>query len=607
MARHAASGDDVGTLGVATDAPMRIEVLPAPNMLRSPARWLPRGGMQPTSTGSLIDRVLAARGIVSAADVFLTPQLMHLHDPSLLAGVDRAAERLLHAARSGEAIVVFGDYDADGVCASAILYHMLRALAPDADVRTYIPHRLEEGYGLNAGAIAELADAGARVIVSVDCGITATEPARIAEAAGVDLIITDHHTTPEEPSALPRAFALVHPRLPGHAPAYPFGELCGAGVAFKLAWRLATLASGGDRVGPALRELLLDLLGLAALATIADVVPLVGENRVIARFGLPRVRHTSIEGLRALLAASRLDGEKIDETKAGFSLAPRLNAAGRLGHAREALELLTTARGERAAEIAASLDRTNTRRQSMQKRIVERACAMVEERGLDAVGRRAIVLADEDWHAGVVGIACSQLVERYNRPTILMQRASGECKGSGRSIDGFNLHAALCACGHMLDAFGGHEMAAGLRMDASRLDEFAEAFTHVAGERLADEDLVPSHRFDALADLAELTHENVRTLDGLAPFGRGNPHVQVMVRNVRVAERPETFGRDGSHLRVGVSSSGGRIVRLVGWKMAGKKDAIPAGAGIDAIIRPKVSAWNGRVEPEIVDLRPTTD
>ena len=367
-------------------------------------------------------RILASRGLRGeAASRFLDPKLTDLHDPALLPGATRAAERVLHALATREPIVIYGDYDVDGVTASSILFHLCRAIAPDAPVSIYIPHRLDEGYGINAEAIAALADEGARVIVSVDCGVTAIAPAQVAHARSVDLIITDHHNTlaparPGEDPPLPDCYVIVHPRLPGSR--YPYPELAGAGVAFKLAWRIATLHSGGERVHPNLRETLLDLLALASLGTIADIVPLVDENRVIARFGLSRLRAMNNEGMRALIDASGLASDKISAEDVGFRLGPRLNACGRLGHAREAAELLTTASGDRAVEIATQLTNLNKERQAAERRIFEQAHTLAEESGMCADERRAIVLAHDDWHPGVVGIVCSRLVERRRRPTI---------------------------------------------------------------------------------------------------------------------------------------------------------------------------------------------
>ncbi len=474
--------------------------------------WLERRPGASAASAPLLQRILAARGITGpSADTFLSPSLKQLHDPSLMPGLDRAAERLLSAARAGDRIVIYGDYDVDGVSATAILYHALKAVVPTCNLGTYVPHRLEEGYGLNPASITELcrgseSNPPARVIVSVDCGITAVEPARIAKELGVDLIITDHHNAPAEGQPLPDAFALVHPRLPGST--YPFGDLCGAGVAFKLAWRIMRLAHGREELSEPLRILVREMAGLCSLGTVADIVPLVGENRVLAAFGLRYIKHSTIEGLRALVEASGLSGENIKAEDVGFKLGPRLNACGRMGHAREAVELLTVATGQRARDIAEDLTRKNDERRRTEKDIFDQACAMAEAAGMTTDATRAIVLSSPDWHAGVVGIVCSRLVERYHRPAILLAESTGDdgvtCHGSGRSVDGVNLHGAIGACAQHLLTFGGHDMAAGMKLHSSNLGAFRDAFTAKVGELLRAEDLIGRAIYDTPADLGEL-------------------------------------------------------------------------------------------------------
>jgi len=593
-------------------------------------RWvIPRrdaGGGAASTAGfvglePLVARVLVARGVTCAdsARAFCEPKLTELHDPSLLPQCTRAAERLLSAARQGEPIAIYGDYDVDGVCAVAILWHTLRILAPGADVRTYIPHRIDEGYGLHADAVERLAAEGTRVIVSVDCGITAFEAAAAAAQAGVDLIITDHHNPVEsgdrnQAFSLPPAYAIVHPRVPepGEAP-YPCGDLCGAAVAFKLAWRMSTLANGGGRVGPEERESLMDSLSLAALATITDVVPLVAENRIIAAFGLRRIKATRLPGLRALIEASGLAGDEIDSEDAGFALGPRLNACGRMGHAREALQLLTTHSAADAKEIAAKLSRLNRRRQELERAIFESACMLAERLGMTGSERRAIVLADESWHAGVVGIVCSRMIGRFHRPTILMQRSDGECKGSGRSIEGFNLHAALSRCAGHLEHYGGHDMAAGLCVREDALPRFVDAFIAEANRSVSDDMLTPSLAIDCEATMHELTERAVTQLRALSPFGRCNPEPRILVRGLTLARSPSTIGAHGKHLslqvRRGDTSGKGadslRELRMVAWGWGERAESLRSGQTVDAVLTPRLNTWNGRssVEAEVKDLR----
>ncbi len=555
----------------------------------------------------LVARVFAARGLTdsAAARDFLEPTLRQLHDPGLLPDIDKAAGRLLSAAKGREPIVIYGDYDVDGVTATTILYHTLRTLEPDSLIDTYVPHRLDEGYGLSGEAIGELASRGAKVIVSVDCGVTAVEPARVARERGVDLIITDHHTPPACADDTPACLALVHPRVPGSK--YPFGELSGAGVAFKLAWRLATTHAGGDRVSERMRSLLLDLLALAALGTIADVVPLVRENRVIARFGLSRIKSSPLIGMRALVEASSLDGASISSEDVGFKLGPRLNACGRMGHAREAVEMFTVASPDRAKEIARSLTRLNRERQETEKKILERAIQMAETAGMTTPDRRAIVLADDSWHRGVVGIVCSRLVERFSRPAILMGRDGDLFHGSGRSVEGFSLADAIAECRPLLKSGGGHAMAAGLSLEASRLHEFTDAFIAIANREISPDRLVGSLWVDTHATIEELTDSAVRQLAALAPFGQGNPSVRVRLTRARVVDAPRPLGSQGKHLSLQLAGEQGRHVRVVAWNWADLWDRfasdIRAGAIVEAVVTPKLSDWNGQVEPELLDLR----
>ncbi|HED53770.1 MAG TPA: single-stranded-DNA-specific exonuclease RecJ [Phycisphaerales bacterium] len=552
-----------------------------------------------------MDRVLLARGIdPELAETLSHPSMQQLHDPALLPDIDKACRRLLAAIADGETIAIYGDYDVDGITASAVLYHTITAIAgEDLGTRliTYIPHRLDEGYGLNAEAIKSLALSGARTIISVDCGITATEEARIAKDLGVDLIITDHHNPPSDGS-LPDAHALIHPRIPGSV--YPFGELCGAGVAYKLAWRLLVLhdALPDNKVTPEHRELLLELLAFASLGTVADLVPLIDENRIIARFGLRRIQRSSFGGLRELVSASGLDGERVNAEDVGFRLGPRLNACGRMGHAAEAVELFTTAPPARAREIAQSLHRMNLERRETERAILEQAIEMAEAQGMTGPDRRAIVLASPDWHPGVVGIVCSRLVERFARPSILLCQQDGCCKGSGRSIPGFNLHAGLEACRQFLTTFGGHDMAAGLKLDDSSFDMFSESFIKHACSLLRPEDLINEIAVDTEADTRELTPEQVTRLDKLRPFGQGNPKVRFLLRSVSIVRRPETFGSRANHLALHLSHEGAAL-RCIMWNGGHLRDQLAHGQRIDAVISPAISSYSGRVEPVIEDWR----
>jgi single-stranded-DNA-specific exonuclease len=560
---------------------------------------------------------MAARGLANHTDAntFIEAKLTALHDPRLIPDMDKAAVRILAALRAHDPVVIYGDYDVDGVTSTAILARMFRLLVPDAEIRTYVPHRLEEGYGLNAKAVETLAAEGARVIVSVDCGITAVHPAQVALRRGVDLIITDHHNPPASMDDLPAAFAVVHPRRPDST--YPFAELSGAGVAYKLAWRTAALAGDGERAAPAARALLVELLAFAALGAIADIVPLTGENRVIAKHGLARLKHSPFMGVRTLVDRAGLSGEKVSEWDVGFRLAPRLNACGRMGHAKEAVTLFTTEDSTLASAIADRLEDANIHRRAVEQAIVEQATAMAQTQGMTAPGQHAIVLAHPDWHAGVVGICCARLMERFGRPTILMQLETtgphaGEAHGSGRAIEGYNLHAALTSCQEDLVKFGGHDRAAGLRVRAGRLKAFTKALIDHASASIPADQLTLSLTADTTASPGELQLPVVRQLMELRPFGPGNPSVKLLLAGVRVEAEPRRFGAQGQHLELLVGD-GHRRIKLTAWRLgeqlapgAPLASVLARGVKIDAVIEPKIDAYGGEhVTGELIDLRAT--
>jgi len=554
---------------------------------------------------SLVDRVLAARGLVdpAAAARFCSPTLLDMHAPSLLPGADEAADRLLSAATAGRAIVIYGDYDVDGVSAIAILYHTLRAIEPTARVSWFVPHRVDDGYGLGAEALRSLRASGADLVVSVDCGITAFEPARVAQEIGVELIITDHHTVPPTGLGLPAAAAIVHPALAGGA--YPFTDLCGAGVAFKVAWRMATLAAGSERVGASMQQLLMNLLAFVALGTIADVMPLVGENRVLASFGLRLIKRTPFVGLNALIDATSLADTKIDCERVGFVLGPHLNACGRMGHAADAVRLFTTDDHTEAAAIARSLASMNDDRRRTERAIFESAVRKAEDAGMTSPDRRIIVLEDPSWHPGVIGIVCSRLVERFGRPAILLNRQRDLCRGSARSVEGYSILRALETCAADLTAYGGHDMAAGLTIANDRLDAFVEAITAHANEHIPVTHLTPALRIDCGAGLAELTLGAVRALRQLGPFGRGNPRPVLRLADLVVCGAPRQMGAEGRHLSMQVSDPRpGRdgMMRAVWWKRAEHAAALAAGCRVELAAEPKINDWNGRVAVEL-DIR----
>ncbi len=544
-------------------------------------------------TAPIVAQVLANRGITDpeAGKAFLNPKLSDLHPPEMLSGCVEAARRVAAAVARKARIVIYGDYDVDGMAGVAILHSILRLV--DADVRFYVPHRLEEGYGVNAEAIAKLAEEGTELLITVDCGISANEPLAAAKAAGMEVIVTDHHSPGEQ---LPPADVIVHPAVPSGE--YPNPYLAGAGVAYKLAWQVAVEICGNSRVDQPIREFLLEATCLAALGTIADVVPLVGENRSLAVYGLRGLPHTTHPGIRALLHSTRLDGEKLDAYHVGFLLAPRLNACGRMGHARLAVELLTDAPPDRAAKIADYLAAQNAERQKVERAITAEAVEMVRARGLDDPGSRAIVLASESWHGGVIGIVASRLVDRFNRPAVLVAFNGDGGQGSGRSIPGFHMRDALAACSRCLDSFGGHAMAGGVRIDRRRMVDFTAAFTAYANAHIDDAQLTPVLHVDAEATLPQLSHNVVEHLSRLAPFGQGNPPPIVAVRGCKVLGQPRRMGRGGGVLSLMLSQDGVSF-RAVGFSMGELAERLVGVNVVDVAAKPVINDFRGRTSIEL--------
>jgi single-stranded-DNA-specific exonuclease len=559
-------------------------------------------------TSPLIAQILLNRGVqeTDAARDFLTPSLKLLHDPALIWNLTSAAERVANAIRDKQRIAIYGDYDVDGITATSILWHAIRCLGGTAEY--YIPHRVDEGYGLNADAIAQLCDNGVQLIISVDCGVTALEPALAAKSRGVDLIITDHHEWRHQEGTteplLPDCHGVVHPRLGNRTPGYPNPHLCGAGVAFKLAWGIGMAVNGAAKVSSEFREFLLDATALAALGTIADVVPLQGENRVLAHFGLGGLRKTRLNGLRALIESAGLTGQSLDSFHVGFLLAPRLNACGRMGHAQLAVEMLTTATPEKAKEIAAYLDTQNRARQQIEKQILDQAIEQVASNGWDADSQRALVLGAPDWHPGVIGIVASRMVERFHRPTVMLSIQNGHAHGSARSVAGFHLANALQACHACLESHGGHEMAAGLRLETSRLDEFRTAFCAHAGTEITEEMLIPEIKIDAVAELRQITLGLLGDLARLGPFGMGNRRPLFACRRVAVVSPPRRVGKASQHLQMQVRQAD-QCLKCIAFGMGDFADKLSPGTLIDIAAEPSLNEYNGRtsVQLEVKDIQ----
>jgi len=552
----------------------------------------------------IVARLLAARGLTDAGDVkaFLAGTMADLRDPDLLPGVAEAADRILAAARAGRRIVVYGDYDADGMCATAILMSCLETL--DANAAWYVPDRLEEGYGLNAQALSTLAGQGANLVITVDCGIASVAEARHARDLGLELIVTDHHSFAD---TLPEASVLVHPRLPGTA--YPFGELCGAGVAFKLAWAIATRASGAKQVTPRLREMLFKGMGFAALGTVADVVPLLDENRIYVKHGLECLRQRGGPGIAHLLRLAKLDEKsQLESEDVAFRLAPRLNAAGRLGQAACGVELLTTADEARAASLATYLHELNARRETEERSILLAATKQARER-FDPEHDAALVLADQDWHAGVIGIVAGRLADKFHRPVVMIAQDALQGRpatGSVRSVPGFDVHAALVACRDHLVTCGGHAAAAGLRILDTKIDDFREQFLAEVAARLPESLRQAQLAIDGEATLAGLTLDTVTQMERLAPFGQANRRPLLCATGVSLAEPPRTIGGGARHLAMNLVQHGARV-RGVAFGGAEWLDHLPPpGQPFHVAFKPKINEFRGRrtAEMEIVDWRP---
>ncbi|MEX2316068.1 MAG: single-stranded-DNA-specific exonuclease RecJ [Pirellulales bacterium] len=550
----------------------------------------------------LTAKVLIARGYATqqqAAD-FLNARLADLHDPELLPGVADAADRVVAAVKAKRRITIYGDYDVDGVTATSLLWHCLKLQGATVDY--YIPSRLEEGYGLNEQALRQLAAEDAtRLVITVDCGISGVAEAAVARSVGLEMIITDHHQMLDK---LPAAACLVHPRLPGSQ--YPFRDLCGVGVAFKLAWGICQRLGDGKKASPQMREFLKGAVGLTAIGTVADVVPLLGENRVLVRYGLKSLVERSTPGMQALMKIAGLDtNRQLQAEDIGFAIAPRLNAAGRLGQARLAVELLTTENKERADALADYLDELNNNRRTVERRIFKQAKELVAANPAWSE-QRALVLTHRDWHAGVIGIVASRVAEHFQKPAILISLQPDDLGlGSGRSYGGADLHAALSSCAEHLQSFGGHQAAAGLKIRADRVDAFREAICAYCTENHESCNDGDELRIDAEVRLADVTRQSVGELDRLGPFGQENPRPIFAASRIELAEPPRTMGDGDHHLSLKVRQYGS-VFRAIAFGKGEWAEQIARAEGpISISFAPAINRFRGResVELELKDWR----
>jgi len=576
-----------------------VTTLASPTGVRPPtrARWVfPRAADEAAIVALAaalhlpdpVCRLLHARGFgdTDAAKRFLRPRFDQLHDPTLLRGLGDAVERLARAIEHGETIFVHGDYDVDGMASTALLTRALRSMG--GRVVPFVPRRLEDGYDLSAAGVAAAQAAGSRVVVTADCGTSAHAAVAALNASGIDVIISDHHL-PGGP--VPDCVAVLNPRQPGCT--YPDKDLAAAGVVFKLALALARRLGVNEK--PIFR-----FLDLVALATVADVAPLRGENRVFVRKGLRLLAETGNPGLRALVRACGLEGKALNAGRIGFILAPRLNAVGRIGHAMRGLQLLLTEDEAEAGRLAHELEELNLQRRDLDRRALVEAREMVGKLDLDET--YGLVLGDPGWHPGVIGIVASRLVEEFGRPTMLLALGETEGRGSGRSISAFDLHAGLVACSDVLLRYGGHRAAAGVTVARDRVPEFAERFNAVARARLRKEDLVPEIHVDLEVSIDAITPELEGVLRHFEPFGVGNPAPALLVRGVHLASAPKAVAQDGLKLRLARSAG---ALDAVAWGAAHRLEELTADSVVDVVFRVERDDWLGenRVQARVTDFR----
>ena len=541
-------------------------------------------------TSEVIARVLANRNILNPnlARPFFTPNLDMLHNPYLMQDMDKAVERILTNINSGKPIMVFGDYDVDGTTGAASLYLAFQKFG--ADVTYYIPDREKEGYGLSYHGIEVAKNIGIDLIITCDCGINAFVQVDFANEQNIDIIITDHHTTDTE---LPKAHAILNPKREDCE--YPFKDLCGGGVAFKL------ITAIGNELNIPLTDYE-EIIPLITLGTVADVVPIKDENRVIVHHGLNILENLEKPGLKTLLELAGLKGH-ISVRQLVFSIAPRINAAGRIGDANRAVELLVTDDQDKARLLAKELDNENKRRQIIQQVVVDEALLKVNAEA-DLKNENALVLANAGWHPGVVGIVASKIKEEFNRPTIIIALENGSGKGSARSVADFDLYEALTVCKTHLDDYGGHPMAAGLTLSNKKLEDFKKAFINFANERLTEENLQATLTLDSEIALQDITPRFMEFLDKLSPHGPGNMRPKFAIRNAEIAGAPKVIGKTGEHIRFKIRQ-GLKSYLAVGFGLSNKYEMLITGQAVDIACVVETNEWQGNtsIQMNVRDIK----
>lgn len=532
------------------------------------------------NTSEIIAKVLANRGIESlkSSHNFFNPSNDQLHDPFMMKNMDIAVNRISKNIQNQKPILIFGDYDVDGTTGASLLYLGLKDL--NAIVEYYIPHREKEGYGLSSGGIDYAHSIGADLLITCDCGINAFQPVDYANEHGVDIIITDHHIPDKK---LPNAYAVLNPKQKGCE--YPFKGLCGCGVAFKLISALSEKSGIGQNVG-------LNYLDLVALATSADMVPILDENRVLVHGGLDQLEESKSPGIHQLLVQTGLVGESLNVGKLVFGLAPKINAAGRMGDANRTVELLTTSDKTRAEELASILVRENKRRQLIQEDIVNDAIRLVHSQ-VDLENNKVVIIGSKGWHPGVVGIVASRIKDEFSRPAIVIAfDKEGIGKGSARSIPNLDLYEALSYAAKFLEGYGGHPMAAGLTVREDKFENFKSLFLRNANKILTNDDLIPAISIDGEMALTDINSRFMRFLEKLGPFGPGNMRPKFVSRNLSISGQPRLMG-NGEHIRFIVSQNG-RNYPAVGFKLSSHYEDLIRGVPVDIAYVVEVNQWQGQ-------------
>lgn len=536
-----------------------------------------------------IAKILANRGLATPeqAKQFLYPDLSGLYDPLLLKDMDKAVDRIIQGLKENQRIMIFGDYDVDGITATSLIFLVLNRLG--ADVSYYLPNRLIEGYGLSEEGIMEAEKRGVKLLISVDCGVTAVKEVEFAKQRGIDCIITDHH---EFSDNLPPAVGIINPKQKGKT--YPGGELSGVGVAFKLAQALY------NRLDQSQSELE-QHLDLVALGTAADIVPMINENRILTKFGINQIVRTTKPGLKSLIFICGLMGKDIGTGQVVFILAPRINAVGRLGDAVKAIKLLITRDSQLGAKLARELNAENTKRKKIDETTLEESLKLMEQE-VDLSRDKAIVLASPGWHQGVIGIVASRLVERFHRPTVLIAIDGNEGKGSARSIRGFDMYDALKECSEYLLRFGGHKYAAGLSIDSKKIQKFREKFRLISQKRLKQEELIPKLLINAELEFDHIDDKLVDTLNLFAPFGPQNLRPVFLTRNLEIVGEPYVVGNN--HLRIKIKKNK-KILDAIGFGLGDwVKPLSMKRIKIDLVYVIERNTWNGnsKLQLRIKDL-----